>query len=154
MMEYHQMNDDEKQKICDWQYTGEYEIYNMPSYDEQKQKGMGLANPARTKNYFSYFDNGRLVGFTNILEEENEVFIGIGVAPELCGKGYGQKILEIVAGICNELYPSKREYLEVRSWNSRAVKCYEKAGFRIDGEPFKQETSIGAGTFYRMVREK
>jgi len=41
--------------------------------------------------------------------------------------------------------------IEVRTWNSRAVKCYEKAGFIIDGEPIKQTTSIGEGVFYRMV---
>ena len=44
-------------------------------------------------------------------------------------------------------------YLEVRTWNTRAVKCYEKAGFRIQGEPIRQATPIGEGVFYHMVYE-
>ena len=41
-----------------------------------------------------------------------------------------------------------------RTWNTRAVRCYEKAGFRVVGEPVKRVTLSGEGTFYHMVREK
>ncbi len=44
-------------------------------------------------------------------------------------------------------------YLEVCTWNIRAVKCYQKAGFRIDGQAYELTTGIGTGTFYRMIRE-
>ena len=154
MVTYHLMTEDEKRVISAWHYRGEYAIYDLPPFEEQKEKGIALMNPARAKNYFSYYDGDMLIGFTNILEEENEVFIGIGVNPNICGKGYGQRILKAVAGITDRLYPSKREYLEVREWNKRAVRCYEKAGFKIEGEAFEQETSIGAGKFYRMTRSK
>lgn len=55
--------------------------------------------------------------------------------------------------ISKSLYPEKPLCLEVRTWNVRAVTCYEKAGFRIDDEPFSRTTLIGEGTFYRMVRK-
>ncbi len=42
-------------------------------------------------------------------------------------------------------------YLEVRTWNQRAIACYEKAGFIIDGSVIEQETMSGAGKFYRMI---
>ena len=61
------------------------------------------------------------------------------------------EICEEALELSRELYPGKTIYLEVRTWNSRAVKCYEKTGFSIDGEPIKQTTSIGEGVFYRMV---
>ena len=48
---------------------------------------------------------------------------------------------------------NKPLYLEVRTWNIRAVKCYQKAGFRIDGQAYELTTGIGTGTFYRMIRE-
>ena len=44
-------------------------------------------------------------------------------------------------------------YLEVRTWIARAVRCYEKAGFRVVGEPVKRVTLSGEGTFYHMVRQ-
>ena len=47
----------------------------------------------------------------------------------------------------------KTMFREVRTWNIRAVKCYQKAGFRIDGQAYELTTGIGTGTFYRMIRE-
>lgn len=40
--------------------------------------------------------------------------------------------------------------MEVRTWNARAVRCYEKAGFQIIGEPIARTTPLGEGAFYRM----
>lgn len=69
------MQEIEKEIICNWKYEGDYEIYNMPSYSELKEKEIAFANPDRAKNFYSYYENDRLIGFTNILEEEKEVFI-------------------------------------------------------------------------------
>lgn len=152
-LSYHPIREDEKQAICEWVYDGEYSIYNLPSYEEMKEKNLGFANPQKEKNFYTYFDNNTLVGFTNILEEETEVFIGIGVNPDCCSKGYGQKILEIASQICAQKYPGKPLYLEVRTWNERAVRCYQKVGFVIDGDVIEQETYIGHSTFYRMIKK-
>lgn len=54
--------------------------------------------------------------------------------------------------ICKELYPEKQPYLEVRAWNERAIRCYQKYGFEIVGEPYQLELPSGAETFYRMER--
>ena len=121
----------------------------MPPYDEQKEQGRGLANP---QNHFvSFYDGGTLVGFINLLEEETAVFFGIGVAPAHFGRGYGQQLAKAACALSAKLYPEKPLYLEVRTWNVRAVRCYEKAGFRITGTPIHQATSIGDGVFYHMV---
>lgn len=86
-------------------------------------------------------------------ESDGEAFIGIGVRPDLCNRGYGCLILEDTCGISKRLYPKKPLYLEVRIWNQRAINCYLKAGFRMEGQPYQRETGGGVGTFYRMVRE-
>lgn len=38
----------------------------------------------------------------------------------------------------------------MRSWNIRAIKCYEKAGFVIVGMPVIKITPMGPGEFYNM----
>ena len=151
MLTYHLMTEQEKELASSWQYEGEYAIYNEPSYQEQKEKGIGFGNPARDKNFYAYCDGQELVGFTNILEEQQAVFIGSGVRPDLCGQGYGQQMMKLAQTISQTLYPGKPLYLEVRSWNRRAIRCYEKAGFVAEGEPFIQRTPIGEGEFIRMV---
>lgn len=41
-------------------------------------------NPDSAKNYYSFYVQDVYVGFVNILEEEKEVFIGIGTKPACC----------------------------------------------------------------------
>ena len=150
---YRNLSEDEKRQICAWKYGGEYDLYNLPSYEEMQVRQIGFMNPQRGKNYYGFWDESILVGFVNILEEKEEIFIGIGVNPDLCNKHYGQRILLITYEISKKLYPNKPLYLEVRTWNIRAIKCYQKAGFRIDGQAYELTTGIGTGTFYRMIRE-
>ena len=143
--------EEEKILITEWKYEGEYSVYNAEPYEEQKKKGFGFANPQN--HFYSFYDEKKLIGFINLYEEKTEVFFGIGVKPEECGKGYGSQMTETACKISRRLFPGKPLYLEVRTWNQRAVRCYEKAGFHIAGEPIRQTTSAGEGVFYHMIRE-
>ena len=127
-------------------------IFNTRLYEEDRKKGVGFAHPGFIG--FSFYDRDALIGFTCLYEEDREIMIGIGVAPEYCGRGYGREMLETTCGLSEKMFPGKPLYLEVRTWNARAVRCYEKAGFVIDGEPFTQRTGLGEGTFYRMMLNK
>lgn len=151
MLTYHQTTENEKHEINDWKYSGDYAIYNNPPYEEQKKTGRGFANTAN--HFYSFYDNAALVGFINLSDEGSEVFFGIGASPDYCNKGYGQQMTQTAWEISQQLFPGKPVYLEVRTWNKRAVRCYEKAGFHIVGDPIHQTTSAGDGVFYHMIRE-
>lgn len=151
MLTYHQTTEHEKYEINDWKYSGDYAIYNNPPYEDQKKTGRGFANTAN--HFYSFYDNAALVGFINLSDEGSEVFFGIGANPEYCDKGYGQQMTQTAWKISQQLFPGKPVYLEVRTWNKRAVRCYEKAGFHIIGDPIHQATSAGDGVFYHMIRE-
>ena len=151
MLACHPTTEEEKILITEWKYEGEYSVYNAEPYEEQKKKGFGFANPQN--HSYSFYDEKKLIGFINLYEEKTEVFFGIGVKPEECGKGYGSQMTETACKISRRLFPGKPLYLEVRTWNQRAVRCYEKAGFHIVGEPIRQTTSAGEGVFYHMIRE-
>ena len=152
MLTHHAMTEDEKYVMADWRYSGDYALYNTRPYEEDRQKSVGFAHPGFIG--FSFYDRDSLIGFTCLYEEDREIMIGIGVAPEYCGRGYGREMLETTCGLSETMFPGKPLYLEVRTWNARAVRCYEKAGFVIDGEPFTQRTGLGEGTFYRMMLNK
>lgn len=152
MLTPYPMAEADKQVISAWHYPGEYAAYDLPPYDEQLRTGTCLCNPQRQGNYLVWREGETIVGFTNLLEEDCEVFLGIGVAPDLCGKGYGSQIAALAVEEAHRRFPGKPVYLEVRTWNTRAVRCYEKAGFLRSGGPFRQKTRMGEGEFYRMVR--
>ncbi len=149
LLTVHKTTEEEKYVICSWKYDGEYAIYNGPSYEEQAKTRRGFANPKN--NYYSFLEGTQLVGYINLIEEDTQVFFGIGVDPSYCNRGYGQIISKMACDLSHNIYPGKLVYLEVRIWNARAIKCYEKAGFRIIGEPIERTTPIGEGLFVRMI---
>ena len=112
---------------------------------------MGFASPEKEKNFYVWRENGHLIGYVNLLEKPDGIFIGIGIQPTLCGQHYGRGLLTEAVRLAQELYPGKTLYLEVRTWNQRAVRCYEHVGFVLDGAPYTQTTGAGTGKFYRMV---
>ncbi|MBQ3956371.1 MAG: GNAT family N-acetyltransferase [Clostridia bacterium] len=150
MLEFHKMTEEEKSAACSWRYAGEYALYNMPPYEEDLRARSGFASLDFVG--FGFCDAGRFIGFTTLYEEADEVMLGIGVAPECCGQGYGREMIRQTCALSESFYPSKRLYLEVRVWNRQAIRCYEHAGFAADGEPFRHTTGLGEGIFQRMVR--
>ena len=44
MLSNHQATEEEKTKICDWKYEGEYALYNTVSYEEMKNRKFGFGN--------------------------------------------------------------------------------------------------------------
>lgn len=151
MLDFHKMTEEEKYIICEWKYDGEYAIYNNSPYEEQLKAHRGFANSHN--NFYSFTEGTCLVGYINLIEEDSDVFFGIGINPACCNQGYGKKISKKACELSHQLYPMKPVYLEVRTWNTRAVKCYEKAGFHIVGDPIKRTTLIGEGIFFHMVAE-
>ena len=83
----------DKQEICGWHYQGLYQIYNLPSYAEMKVSSMGFASPEKEKNFYVWRENGHLIGYVNLLEKPDGLFIGIGIQPTLCGQHYGRRLL-------------------------------------------------------------
>ena len=147
------LTEEDKREICEWHYEGQYELYNLPSFAEMKERKIGFLHPVRAENFLGFWEDRILIGYVNLREEEKEVFVGIGVRPEFCGLGFGSQILMEVSLIAKEKYPEKPLYLEVRCWNKRAVRCYEKAGFSMEGSAYFRQTPAGSDWFYRMVKK-
>ena len=147
------LTEDEKKQLCSWKYPDEYSIYNLEPYEELIEKKSGFANPDNQQNFYSFYDNDVLVGYINLIERQNKFSLGIAVKPDLCSKGYGQRMLKIAVSIAQSK-ADKPVGLQVRSWNKRAINCYKKAEFEIDGEEYLLNTPLGEGYFYRMIYKK
>ncbi|KPI53232.1 acetyltransferase [Clostridioides difficile] len=137
-------------EITNWKYEGEYSIYNLPSWNEIKKNNLSLAKEDKRKNFISFIDdNKELIGFINLLDKGSSVYFGIGIKPDYCGMGIGKEIISLGLEECRNKYSTKPVVLEVRTWNKRAVKCYESQGFKIV-ETKIQKTYLGDGEFFVM----
>ncbi|MFF2174997.1 GNAT family N-acetyltransferase [Lysinibacillus sp. NPDC058147] len=130
-----EMNEVYATDILNWKYDEPYVFYNNELCDESLKEF--LENP-----YYSIVnDQKELVGFfctgTSAQVPKGHDFdtyldecidVGIGMKPELTGKGYGS---EFFSFILNQLQQENHSpiRLTVATFNTRAIHLYEKLGF-------------------------
>jgi len=127
------MTEEYLKQIINWKYSQEYEAYNLPSYEEMKVKGFSIVEPTKWSNYICFIgDNDEVISFLNIVKQENNsIFLGIGIKPSYCGNGLGRIFLQKGIEEVKKRYGNTLITMQVRSWNKRAIKCYENIGFKI-----------------------
>lgn len=153
-LDYHYLSEMDKKEICDWHYEGEYNVYDLPSYQVMCDYRMCFCHPINEKNYLGYYEKQQLIGYTCLEKRKGKLYLAIGVKPSCCNHGYGQQMLNIICDLAKQQYPNENIYLEVRTWNKRAIHCYEKVGFRIVGKPYLHLFSTGPVLFYEMMKNQ
>ncbi|MFZ5821054.1 MAG: GNAT family N-acetyltransferase [Chloroflexota bacterium] len=82
-------------------------------------------------------EDDRLLGdieLTVINWGSREAFAGIGIgAREFWGKGYGTEAMQLILRYAFSELNLRRVSLTVFEFNERAIRSYEKAGFRLEG---------------------
>lgn len=156
-MRYKFINMNEKYAciIQKWEYEGEYAIYNYANSES-------LFEPANWDNIYAVLDeNNDLVGEVTFYSktsdevensfEASNMFYGQGMRPDLTGKGYGPELITqaLKFGINKYNYKRKCIFLDVLFFNKRAIKAYEKCGFRFD-KRYSQEYDGVKYDFIRM----
>lgn len=120
--------------IFDWNYQGEYKVYNMPSMDLAIRNNIGIVDKKRRqKEFFSLYENNDFIGYIRLIDLEGIISFGIGLEPNYCGKGYSNKVMPKILEYINNNYDAKEIRLIVRSFNKRAIKVYDKYGFEEIG---------------------
>jgi len=92
-------------------------------------------------NEFSFLirtlDNKRLIGFVGLIAinwSQGDCWVGIGLGePRYWGKGYGTDAMRIALHYAFYELNLHRVSLGVLSYNARAIRSYEKAGFKMEG---------------------
>lgn len=139
--------------ICNWpDYEKKYEAFN-PRMKYMKKKELddyfNLQNRETNRiNLVVIDENNYLTGYFNFIEIDWDTRIvhnmAIRVAPPFCNKGLGTKILQLISEWIMNL-GIKKIKLDVAKDNTRAMRCYQKVGFKCTGEFNKNQH-----TFYWM----
>lgn len=141
------MNPEAAKQICSWQYDPPYNAYDYSTYEEAVRKQSAITKTENADNYLCFWNDNSLVAYTSIILKEEKVCIGIGIAPQFCGQGLGNTYLNKAVLEAQKRYLNKEIWVQVRSWNERAIKCYEKIGFvekyrEILPDRFNQKTEF------------
>lgn len=130
------MTETDASNICSWHYPEPYNIYNWPSWENVVQQQIEFGDVRiRTEQYLAIYDEAaNLIGFIQLFPLSTTVRLALFLAPHYCNQGLGYSMTRLAIHAAMERYPNYELDLEVETWNKRAIKVYEQAGFRITDE--------------------
>ena len=148
--EFRKMSDEEAQQIAGWRYDPPYDFYDAVSDQDDLAE---LLDPLRrAEDYFSAFDEEDvLVGFFQFERDGSVVEVGLGLRPDLTGKGLGRGFLLAGLDFARRSFSPDVFRLSVATFNERAIKVYEGVGF-VPGRTYPHETNGGVYEFLGMER--
>ncbi|SIS45522.1 GNAT family N-acetyltransferase [Salimicrobium flavidum] len=143
---FRKMNQKEAEEIAyNWNYKGVYSFYDLEADEEDLVEF--LDEKKRGNRTYSVFEGESLVGFFSWTYKNEAANISLGLRPDHTGQGEGLRFLES----CLEFLDSPAVTLDVALFNGRAIRVYEKAGFR-EVYRFNQETNGDSYIFVHMEK--
>jgi ribosomal-protein-alanine N-acetyltransferase len=122
------LSEEHARAVADWRYEFPYEWYDTAADPRRVEL---FANPARREGLRAVVDEeGELIGFFNFVREGDEVRVGLGIRPDLTGRGLGAQFIQAGLRYASEEWAPRRFRLWVAWWNERALRAYRRAGFR------------------------
>jgi RimJ/RimL family protein N-acetyltransferase len=127
-------------ELATWRYEPPYDFYDG---DEDP-----VLNPER---FFEAVDEeGSLVGFYYFEEKGTALEIGLGLRPQLAGRGLGLEFFRAGVEYGRRRFGPARIILAVAAFNERARIVYERAGFRVTGRRMRRFERWGEVEFVDM----
>ncbi|MGB3365959.1 MAG: GNAT family N-acetyltransferase [Acidaminobacteraceae bacterium] len=142
------------QEICSWKYEGKYSVYNFSDWNEVVKNKWDLSiKEKREREFVGITYNDNFIAYGRIFSVDDNTFLGVGIKPELCGSGHGKNVMNLLIEEAKKRSLIENIYVELRTFNIRAEKCYKSIGFKLIDE-YMKKTFNGEDKFYLMKLEK
>jgi RimJ/RimL family protein N-acetyltransferase len=133
-----------------WHYEPPWDFYDMASDPEDEA---ALRDPARSHHRRAVLgEDGDLEAFWYFDWHDDVVEVGIGLRPDLTGRGLGESFLRAQLDYASEHWQPATFRLFVTAWNERATRLYERLGFREVARETRRFELVGEHEFIRMER--
>ncbi|HEY1352730.1 MAG TPA: GNAT family protein [Ktedonobacteraceae bacterium] len=133
------MSESDARTIQVWRYEEPYAIYSATASEE----GLAQMLEPRSPQYAVRNEQGELIGFfcfgtsarvwesaePALYDRDRTIDIGLGLRPDLTGRGLGLAFVEAGLAFAREQFAPRYFRLFVLSFNKRARRVYEQAGF-------------------------
>jgi ribosomal-protein-alanine N-acetyltransferase len=145
--------------VSSWRYDGIYAFYNPPPDAPQDLEEMldgryhaVLVEQHDLAGFYCIGEAAQVPGaVAEELYGEDALDIGLGMRPDLTGRGMGLHFMEAILGHAGDTYRPAAYRLVVATFNRRAIRVYERAGF-VAGPTFCSSTPNGTTELIRMTR--
>ncbi|MFD3274374.1 GNAT family N-acetyltransferase [Paenibacillus dendritiformis] len=145
-LHYFPMTEDYASIIAKWTYDEPYSLYSMDGDEDTMAEFMNgdyfyaLDNDNVLIGYICTGNSARVPGGYDIGIYHHDTYIdfGLGLDPEFTGKGMGSGFVTSSLEFIRERYQASDIQLVVATFNERAIKVYERAGF-VKGPLFQSK---------------
>lgn len=143
------MRREDAEAVAGWHYEPPYDFYD---FDAEPDDLSELLDPAGwVDDYHAVDAAGELAGYLSFKRHGDSVEIGLGLRPDLTGRSMGPSFVEAAMDHARRAFSPRELFLDVATFNDRARKVYERAGFR-PSHVWTHETARGPVDFLRMTR--
>jgi RimJ/RimL family protein N-acetyltransferase len=137
-LSFEPMDKETARAVLGWRYDPPYDVYNTPP--EHIAEGVQLLlNPANAYHkvvgpgddvvaYCCFGPDGQVPGGDYTLDALD---IGLGVRPDLTGKGQGSTYVAAVLSFASEAFGPIAYRVTIAEFNQRARSVWQKVGFRV-----------------------
>ena len=125
-------------EMFSWRYTPPYDIYNLdPGPEKQKETIIYFLDPEICAHAILE-ESGELVAFCTFGRDATvpggdysaeALDIGLGVRPDLTGKGLGSKFVQAVIKFAQDSFDPPTLRVTIAEFNRRAQRVWEGQGF-------------------------
>ena len=128
-------------ELAQWRYPPPYDFYD------------GDADPVADRDRFfgAHDETGELVGFYYFEQKPPDLDYGLGLRPDLTGRGLGHGFFRAGLEFARERYRPRRVHLHVAAFNERARRVYVRAGFVVVSSHVRSFDRFGDVPFLTMV---
>lgn len=133
----------------EWKYPPPYDFYDITADPDDYEE---FVTPALWPDFFLQVRRGgQLFGFLSgdVSEKGGVVEIGLGMRPDLTGRGLGVMFMRSNLDWIQQARPGMDIRLSIASFNRRGIKVYRRSGFRVVRN-FVQTTNGGEYDFVEM----
>lgn len=127
----------EAREVLQWRYDPPYDLYDNEKSEEtihEFTSGSYIALYNDQERLFGFFCTGAPAqvpaGHKQGVYEEALLDVGLGMNPDDVGGGNGYEFCEVILSEITYTYGDVPIRLSVATFNSRAIRVYEKLGFK------------------------
>jgi RimJ/RimL family protein N-acetyltransferase len=131
-------------EVVGWRYEPPYDFYDG---DVEP-----VLNPERF--FAARDDDGALVGFYYFEQKPDALEYGLGLRPDLTGRGRGLRFFLDGLEFGRRRFAPPVVRLSVAAFNRRAIAVYERAGFRETGRHTRSFVRFGDVEFVEMEEQR